>query len=46
MTRAVLPPDLRQRTLLIVEDEYLLADDMRFELEAQGARVIGPAAAV
>jgi len=30
------------RRLLIVEDEYLLAEDMRQALEAAGATVIGP----
>jgi DNA-binding LytR/AlgR family response regulator len=32
--------------ILIVEDEYLLADEARAEFEAQGATVVGPAASV
>ena len=28
--------------VLVVEDEYFLADDLRSELEAHGASVIGP----
>jgi CheY-like chemotaxis protein len=30
------------RRLLVVEDEYLLADDMRLNLEDAGAVVVGP----
>jgi DNA-binding LytR/AlgR family response regulator len=37
---------LNGRNILIVEDEYLLADEARTEFEAQGATVIGPAASV
>ncbi len=33
---------LDRRRILIVEDEYFLADDLRKALEAQGASVIGP----
>jgi CheY-like chemotaxis protein len=32
--------------VLVVEDEYLLADDLRREIEAAGAEVLGPAASV
>jgi len=32
--------------LLLAEDEYLIADDMRRSLEYAGAQVIGPAATV
>ncbi|EYD76939.1 putative response regulator receiver (CheY-like protein) [Rubellimicrobium mesophilum DSM 19309] len=32
--------------ILVVEDEYLLADDLRRDLEAAGARVLGPVASV
>ena len=35
-------PTLQHRRILIVEDEYTLADDLRQELEAAGADVIGP----
>ena len=38
--------DLRQRRLLIVEDEFLLAEDVACEMKARGAHVIGPAANV
>ncbi len=33
---------LRGRRVLVVEDEYLLAEDLRQELERQGAEVLGP----
>jgi CheY-like chemotaxis protein len=38
----VAPP----RRVLLVEDEYLLADDLRREIEAAGALVLGPVATV
>ncbi|HZX79381.1 MAG TPA: response regulator [Lysobacter sp.] len=34
---------LRGRRVLVVEDEYLVADDLRVELEQAGAHVVGPA---
>ena len=34
------------RRVLVVEDEYLLAEDFREELEQQGALVMGPLATV
>ena len=37
-------PTLRGCKILVVEDEYLLADDIRNELADQGATVLGPAA--
>lgn len=39
-------PKLRGRKILVVEDEYLLADDLCSELENEQAVVIGPAATV
>ncbi|WP_207537654.1 response regulator [Sabulicella rubraurantiaca] len=35
---------LTQRTILVVEDEYLIARDMAEELEMVGAEVLGPVA--
>ncbi|HEX7875746.1 MAG TPA: response regulator [Sphingobium sp.] len=32
--------------ILIVEDEYMLADELRMELEGAGAFIVGPAATV
>ncbi len=37
---------LRSRRILVVEDEFMVAEDMQLELEALGAEVIGPAASV
>lgn len=37
---------LRDRRILVVEDEYLIADHMQGALEDEGAVVIGPAASV
>ena len=37
------PPLLQGRCILVVEDDYLLAEDIRGELEHQGAGVLGPA---
>lgn len=39
-------PDLRDLRLLVVEDEYLVADDMRRDLEGLGACVVGPVPSV
>jgi DNA-binding LytR/AlgR family response regulator len=39
-------PPLTGRNVLIVEDEYLIADEARVEFETKGATVIGPAASV
>jgi CheY-like chemotaxis protein len=33
---------LRGRRVLVVEDDYFLADDMRAEFERAGAEVLGP----
>jgi CheY-like chemotaxis protein len=37
---------MQGRRVLVVEDEYLLAEDLREELEDQGAEVMGPVASV
>ena len=37
---------LRNRRVLVVEDEFILADDLTHELEAAGAQVLGPVASV
>ena len=37
---------LQGRRVLVVEDEYMLAEDLREELESQGAEVMGPVASV
>lgn len=39
-------PALRGRRVLVVEDEYLLAEDVGEELERQGATVVGPVPSV
>ena len=36
-------PDLTGARVLLVEDEYYIADDLRRTLHAAGATVIGPA---
>lgn len=33
---------LRGRRILVVEDDYMLAEDLRRDLEGQGADVVGP----
>ena len=40
------PIELRDKHLLIVEDEYLVASDLAFWFEDLGAKVIGPAESV
>jgi hypothetical protein len=37
-------PTLRDRRVLIVEDEYLIAISLRDHLESVGSTVIGPSA--
>lgn len=37
------PKPLEQRRVLVVEDEYFLADDMARALRSLGAEVVGPA---
>jgi CheY-like chemotaxis protein len=37
---------LARRRVLVVEDEYVLADSLRLELQIAGAIVVGPVAAV
>ena len=37
---------VKGRRILVVEDEYMLAEDLREELERQGAEVMGPVASV
>ncbi len=37
---------LQGRRILVVEDDFVLAQDLREELEGQGAEVVGPAATV
>jgi CheY-like chemotaxis protein len=39
-------PSLQGRRVFVVEDEYVLAEDLREELERQGAEVMGPVATV
>lgn len=41
MTKAG-PGDLAGRRILVVEDEYFIANDLSRELDRQGARVVGP----
>lgn len=38
--------DLHGRRILVVEDEYLIADDLQTALEAVGAEVLGPAPSI
>ena len=39
-------PTLRDRRILVVEDEYMVAEDLRIELEEMGAEVLGPVPSV
>ncbi|GBU16495.1 MULTISPECIES: response regulator [Methylobacterium] len=38
--------NLTGRRILVVEDEYFIADEMRSDFESAGAQVLGPAASV
>jgi CheY-like chemotaxis protein len=38
--------DMNGRRILVVEDEYLIADDLRMALEEAGAEVVGPVPSV
>jgi len=40
------PPVLLGRLVLVVEDDWFLADDLCQELKAEGAEVLGPVASV
>lgn len=46
MRHEELTSDLKGRHLLVVEDDFFIADDMRHSLERAGADVIGPASSV
>ncbi|MFL6737272.1 MAG: response regulator [Sphingomonas sp.] len=45
-TKAVQELPLRGVRVLVVEDEYYIADDLRRELTASGARVVGPVSTI
>jgi DNA-binding response OmpR family regulator len=42
LTQSFQGPPLRGARVLVVEDEYYIADDVRRELKAAGANVVGP----
>ena len=44
--REAKPSALEDRRILVVEDEDMMADDLRRDLERLGARVVGPVARV
>jgi ApbE superfamily uncharacterized protein (UPF0280 family) len=46
MTSACAPDVLRGRRVLVVEDQYLIAEEMRRAVERLGGRVVGPVASV
>ncbi|WP_298260372.1 response regulator [Bradyrhizobium sp.] len=46
MSGAIPAASLHGRRILVVEDEYLLADDLRQTLEKLGVEVVGPVANV
>lgn len=39
-------PGLQNRRILIVEDDYILAEDLKRELDVMGAEVLGPVPSV
>ena len=46
MPDALLASALRGRRILVVEDEYMMADDLQYDLEKVGAEVISPVPSV
>ena len=46
MPDALLASALQGRRILVVEDEYMMADDLQYDLEKMGAEVIGPVPSV
>lgn len=46
MLKDALPLRLDGRRILVVEDDFVVAEDIQSELEQQGAVVLGPAASV
>ena len=46
MTSACAPDILRGRRVLVVEDQFLIAEEMRRAVERLGGRVVGPVASV
>lgn len=46
MTSGCAPDVLRGRRVLVVEDQYLIAEEMRRAVERLGGRVVGPVASV
>ena len=46
VTLRAAPPLLQGRRILVVEDEYMVAEDLRQGLEALGAEVLGPVPSV
>ncbi len=46
MSPDIQPPNLDGRQILIVEDEYMLADDMALDFKCFGAEIIGPAPSI
>ena len=46
MTKATPARTLKGRRVLLVEDEYMIAEDMAQTLNSQGVKVVGPVASV
>jgi CheY-like chemotaxis protein len=46
MPDPLLAPPLRGRRILVVEDEYMMAEDLQYDLEKAGAQVAGPVPSV
>lgn len=46
MTRRTRESEINGQSILVIEDDYMIADDLRIGLEEAGASVVGPAPSI